>query len=55
MTRLDIILANRGGTLDVQTASSPQDAIRALIAMLNEMGELHDGDTITVETHPDDR
>ncbi len=55
MKRLDIILSNRGGTLDCQTARSPADAIRVLIAMLDEIGELHDGDVICIETHPDDR
>ena len=55
MQRLDIVLSNSGGTLDVQTAKSPEDAIKVLIAMLNETGELHDGYVIRVETHPDDR
>lgn len=53
--RLDVKLSNSGGTLDVQTAKSPKDAVRVLVAMLNEMGELHDGDVIQVETYPDDQ
>jgi hypothetical protein len=52
--RLDIILANSGGMLDCQTAQSPEDAIRVVIQLLNETGELHAGDVIRVETHPDD-
>ncbi len=53
--RLDVVLSNSGGMLDVQTAQSPVDAVRVLISMLHETGELHDGDSIRIETHADDR
>jgi hypothetical protein len=52
--RLDVTLSNAGAS-NRATASSPPDAVRVLIKMLTEIGVLHDGDIIRVETHPDDR
>lgn len=53
--RLDITLSNSGGPLDTVTAKSPEDAVAVLVKLLHETGSLHDGDTITIGTHPDDR
>jgi hypothetical protein len=51
--KLEVLLSNSGGMLDVQTAQSPGDAVRVAIAMLRETGELHEGDTIRIERHLD--
>lgn len=50
---LKIVFSNQGGELDSRTVETPVDAVEALIDMLDEAGELHDGDVITVkETAP---
>ena len=48
-TMLKIVFSNPGGELDHREAESPVDAIEALIEMLMEAGELHDGDVISVK------
>lgn len=44
-----ITLNNPGGELDSRTAKTPEQAALTVIDMMRDVGELHDGDTITIE------
>lgn len=44
----DITLSNPGGVLDTRTAKTPQEAAEAVLKIVSEVGELHDGDVIRV-------
>lgn len=45
---IKISFQNSGGELDSRTAKSPTAAVEAMVEMIREAGELHDGDTIVV-------
>lgn len=45
-----VVFSNPGGELDRRPAQTPQEATEVAIAMIKDAGELHDGDSITVES-----
>lgn len=51
---LTITMKNSGGILDTAQASNAESAVEAMIFMLNTAGELHPGDTFTVEGSEED-
>ena len=45
---------NMGGQLDSRTAQTPEQAAEAAIAMLQEVGMLYSGDSITIQGEEND-
>lgn len=46
--KLVIIMSNAGAVLDQRTADSEEKAVEIMIKMIEECGELHEGDVFTV-------